>query len=235
MPAASTPAIDLGSPRTVGEILDVAFKTYSRRPLLFIALAAIVLIPYSVVTVLVANAKHVSFGTEVVLLLAELAVVNPFVSALQMQALTDLGAGSRPAMRDVVRRGLAVLPVVAAADIIAGLAELAGLAIFVVPGLIAAIRFAVVAPAAACEQIKWPEALTRSLSLTRGNAWRVLGVLLIQAVLLSLVTALSRANSLAVAVAGIALWVVAQSFCTLLINLLYFDLRARQVAPVAWQ
>lgn len=218
----------------MGQILDVAFRTYSRRPLLFIELAAIVLIPYSVVTVLVANAKHVAFGTEFVLLLVELAVVNPFVSALQMQALTDLGEGARPVVGDVVRRGLAVLPVVAAADIIAGLAELVGLAIFVVPGLIAAIRFAVVAPAAACERITWPEALRRSLALTRGNAWRVLGVLVIQAVLLYLVAAIIGANSIAVAIVGAALWVVAQPFCTLLINLLYFDLRARQGAPVAW-
>lgn len=233
MPAEPTTAIDLSSPRTVGEILDAAFKTYSRRPLLFIALAAIVLIPYSVVMVLVANAKHVSFGTEFVLVLVELAVVNPFVSALQMQALTDLGQGSSPVMRDVVRRGLAVLPVVAAADIIAGLAELAGFAILIVPGLFAAVRFAVVAPAAAGERIAWPEALTRSLALTRGNAWRVLGVLVIQAVLLSLVAEILGASSIAVAVAGAALWVVAQSFCALLINLLYFDLRARQVAPVA--
>jgi hypothetical protein len=226
-------ALDLSSPRTVGQIVDAAFRLYARRPLLFIFLAAIVLIPYGIVTVLVSDSKHVSTATEFVLLLADLALVNPFVSALQMQAILDLGRGVQPVVADVVRRGVKVLAVVAAADIVAGLTEFAGLLFFVIPGILAAVRLAVVAPAAASEQITWPEAIRHSLLLTRGNFWRVLGLLVIQAVLLYLVATIIGASSIAVAIVGAALAVVAQSFCTLLINLLYFDLRARQAAPVA--
>jgi hypothetical protein len=233
VPGQPTTDLDLSSPRTVGQILDTAFRVYSRRPLLFISLAAIVLIPYGVATVLVAHAKHVPAATDFVILLADLAVVNPFVSALQMQAVMDLGSGNRPAVSDVIRRGVRVLPVVAAADIVAGIIEFAGLLVFVIPGVFAAIRLAVVAPAAAAERISWPDALRRSAGLTRGNSWRVLGLLAIQGVLSYLALSIESASSIAVAIAGAALWVVAQSFCTLLINLLYFDLRARQVAPVA--
>jgi hypothetical protein len=233
VPGQPTTDLDLSSPRTVGHILDAAFRVYSRRPLLFISLAAIVLIPYGVATVLVAHAKHVSAATDFVILLADLAVVNPFVSALQMQAVMDLGSGNRPAVSDVIRRGVRVLPVVAAADIVAGIIEFAGLLVFVIPGVFAAIRLAVVAPAAAAERISWPDALRRSAGLTRGNSWRVLGLLAIQGVLSYLALSIESASSIAVAIAGAALWVVAQSFCTLLINLLYFDLRARKVAPVA--
>jgi hypothetical protein len=225
--------LDLSSPRTIGQILDAAFRLYGRRPLLFISLAAIVTVPYGLVTVLVSNSKHVSTATDFVLLLVDLALVNPFVSALQMQAVLDLGHGVRPAIPDVVRRGVKVLAVVAAADIIAGLTEFVGLLVFVIPGILAAVRLAVVAPAAASEPITWPEAIRRSLSLTRGNFWRVLGLLVIQAVLLYLVAAIVAAGSTAVAIVGAVLAAVPQSFCTLLINLLYFDLRARQVAPVA--
>jgi hypothetical protein len=235
LPGDPTTALDLSSPRTVGQILDAAFRTYGRRPLLFISLAAIMLVPYGVVSVVIYNTKHVPATTEFVLLLADVALVNPFVSALQMQALMDLGSGLRPAPRDLIRRGITVLPVVAAADIIAGIAEFAGLLVFIVPGIIVALRLAVVAPAAACERITWPEALSRSFALTRGNAWRVLGLLAIQGLLSSLALGIESAGSIGVAIAGAALWVIAQSFCTLLINLLYFDLRARQVAPVAWQ
>jgi hypothetical protein len=233
VPGQPTTALDLSSPRTVGQILDAGFKVYSRRPLLFISLAAIVLIPYGVATVLVAHAKHVPTTTDVLILLADLAVVNPFVSALQMQALMDLGSGIRPAVPDVIRRGVRVLAVVAAADIVAGIVEFAGLLLFVIPGLLAAIRLAVVAPAAAAERITWPEALSRSAGLTQGNSWRVLGLLAIQGVLSYLALSIESAKSVAVAIIGAALWIVAQSFCTLLINLLYFDLRARKVAPVA--
>jgi hypothetical protein len=135
VPGQPTTDLDLTSPRSVGQILDAAFRVYSRRPLLFISLAAIVLIPYGVATVLVAHAKHVPAATEFVIVLADLAVVNPFVSALQMQALMDLGSGNRPAVPDVIRRGIRVLPVVAAADIVAGIIEFAGLLLFVIPGV----------------------------------------------------------------------------------------------------
>jgi hypothetical protein len=224
--------IDLSSPRTNGQILDAAFRTYARRPLLFMFLTAIVLVPYGVVVVLVAQQKHVSAATELLLALAELALVNPVIAALQMQALLDLGEGRRPHLTDVVVRGLRVLAVVAAADIIAGICEVAGLFLFVIPGVFAAVRLAVAAPAAATERITWPEAIRRSLELTQGNFWRVLGLLAIQAVLTYLVALILGAGSVAGVAVGAVLAVIAQSFCMLLINLLYFDLRARQTAPV---
>ena len=224
--------IDLSRPRTNGQILDAAFRTYARRPLLFMFLTAIVLVPYGVAVVLVAQQKHVSAATELLLALAELALVNPVIAALQMQALLDLGEGRQPHITDVVARGLRVLAVVAAADIIAGICEVAGLFLFVIPGVFAAVRLAVAAPAAATEPITWPEAIRRSLELTRGNFWRVLGLLAIQAVLTYLVALILGAGSVAGVAVGAVLAVIAQSFCMLLINLLYFDLRARQTAPV---
>ena len=113
--------IDLSTPRTVGQILDAAFRIYARRPLLFMFLTGIVLVPYGVVAVLVSQAKHVSAATEFILVLADLALVNPFIATLEMQALIDLGAGRRPRIRDVITRSLKVVAVVAAADIVAGL------------------------------------------------------------------------------------------------------------------
>ncbi|MDE3132434.1 MAG: hypothetical protein KGL15_00040 [Acidobacteriota bacterium] len=224
--------IDLSSPRTNGQILDVAFRTYARRPLLFMFLTAIVLIPYGAVVVLVAQSKHVAAATELLLALAELALVNPVIAALQMQALLDLGDGRRPQISDVIARGLRVLAVVAAADIIAGICEVAGLFFFVIPGVFAAVRLAVAAPVAATEGITWPEAIRRSLELTQGNFWRVLVLLAIQAVLTYIVALILGAGSVAGVAVGALLAVLAQSFCMLLINLLYFDLRARQTAPV---
>lgn len=225
--------IDLSSPRSNGQILDAAFRVYARRPLLFMFLTAIVLIPYGAVVLLVAQQKHVSAATELLLALAELALVNPFIAALQMQALLDLGEGRRPQLGDVVTRGLRVLAVVAAADIIAGICEVAGLFLFVIPGVFAAVRLAVAAPAAASEPVSWPEAIRRSLELTQGNFWRVLGLLAIQAVLTYLVALILGVNSVPGVVIGALLAILAQSFCMLLINLLYFDLRARRSAPVA--
>lgn len=226
--------IDLQAPRSVGQILDLAFRLYARRLLLFLVLAAIVLIPYGVVTALLTHARHLSSSTELILALADLALVNPFVAAMQMQVLIDLGQGREPRIAAVLARGLRVLAVVAAADIIAFVCEFGGLLLFVVPGMILAVRLAVVAPAAACGGISWPEAISQSFRLTRGNFWRVVGLLLIQGVLTYLALTIESQNSIGAAIIGVALSILAQSFCTLLISLLYFDLRARGAGPVAW-
>ncbi len=225
--------IDLRSPRTVGQILDLAFRLYAQRARLFLLLASIVLVPYGVVAALVTRASHVSTSAELVLTLVDLALVNPFVTAMQMQVLSDLGEARDPRIPGVLARGLRVLPVVAAADIIAFLAEFAGLLVFIVPGVLLAVRLAVVAPAAATGATTWPAALSRSFRLTRGNFWRVFGLLVIQAVLTYLALAIESQRAAFALVLGLALSILAQSFCTLLISLLYFDLRARDAASVA--
>ena len=226
--------IDLTVPRTIGQILDTAFRLYARMPFLFMFLAGIIVVPYELIKIIVDQGKHISTSTELILLLADLALVNPFISALEMQALIDVGEGRRPQIRDVIRRGVLVLPVVAAAQIAAGLSEIVGFLIFVIPGIYLGVRLAVAAPVAASEHTNWPDAIRRSLWLTRGNFWRVLGVLAIQGLLTYLVALIvGNGSSVAPTIVGLALAVLAQSFCTLLINLLYFDLRARGQAVVA--
>jgi hypothetical protein len=232
---ADTPYIDLTTPRTVGQLLRAAVDLFAGWAWLFLLAAAIVLVPYGVITVLVTNTKHVSTTTELIVALADIAIVNPFVAAVQMQALSDLGAGRRPMAGSVLARGLRVLPAVIAAGIIAGLPEFLGLiyAPFVLPGLLAAIRLAVAAPVAAAEDVSWPDAVRRSFALTRGSSWRIFGLLLIQAVLTLITAALVGQNVVTAAIVGIALAILAQAFFTLVIALLYFDLRAREATFVA--
>ena len=232
---ANTSYIDLTTPRTVGQLFRAAFHLFAGWAWMFLLAAAIVLIPYGAVTAVVADTKHVSNSTELLVTLADVAIVNPFVAAVQMQVLLDLGSGQRPVVRDFFMRGLRVLPAVVAAGIIVGLPEILGLIYppFLILGLLAAIRLAVAAPAAAAERVSWPDAIRRSFALTRGNAWRIFGLLLIQAVLTLMIAALVGQNAVTAAIVGIAVAVVAQAFFTLVIALLYFDLRAREPDLVA--
>ena len=230
-----TPYIDLTMPRTVGQLLRAAVDVFAGWAWLFLLVAAVVLVPYGVITALVTDNRHVSTSAELIVALADIAIVNPFVAALQMQALRDLGEGRRPVARDAVTRGLRVLPAVVAAGIVAGLPEFLGLiyAPFVFPGLLVAIRLAVAAPVAAAENVTWPDAIRRSFGMTRGNSWRIFGLLLIQAALTLMIAALVGQNAVTAAIVGIALAVLAQAFFTLVIALLYFDLRAREASFVA--
>jgi hypothetical protein len=226
--------IDLNSPRTIGQILNAALRLFARQPLLFLFLAGIIVVPYEVITILVEGGKSPSATTNLLLLLAQLALVNPCIVALEMQALIDLGEARRPEIPSIIRRALIVLPVVAATEIIAGLsAGVAALFLFL-PGIYVAVRLTVAAPAAATEKTNWPGAIRRSLVLTRGNSWRVFGLWAMQFVLLFVVAVIvAGGSSLGATIVGVALAVLTYSFFTLLVNILYFDLRARAAAPVA--
>jgi hypothetical protein len=226
-------AIDLGRQRTIAEIIRDALRLYASQPVLFMLLTGIVIVPYEVIVVLLERGREdgVSVGTAFLLVLVNLALIGPCIAALQVQAVLALADGARPQLGSVLRRGFAVLPVVAAAEIIAGICIAAGLVFFIIPGVIIGIRLAVVAQAAAVEHTDWPGALRRSAQLTHRNAWRVLGLLVIDGLVNELPSEVTGSGRhLATTITGIVLAVVLQAFVTLTINILYFDLRSRQSA-----
>jgi hypothetical protein len=233
-----TPGPDLGQPRTIAEVLGTAVMLYVRFPLLFLGLASAVVVPYQLVVLLVTKAaplgqQSASPGTLFTLLLVEFALVAPLVSALQVRAVLTIGEHEQPRFADVMRRSLKALPVVAAAEIIAGIGIGVGLILFIIPGLIVALRLAVVAQVAAIEQTDWPGALRRSFALTARNSWRILAILasiaLVNLTLTNLGGAVigTKAHPAEV-VAGIAILVLESSFQALTLAVLYFDLRARE-------
>jgi hypothetical protein len=120
--------------------------------------------------------------------------------------------------------------------IAAGLGIALGLFALIIPGIILALRWSVVAQAAAVEREGWLPALKRSGELTRGNYWRILGLLLITGLLSGGVTLAASAVPLGSTsgAASVALGIIARtltaSFTALMLALLYFDLRARKAA-----
>ena len=139
-------------------------------------------------------------------MLIELALIDPCVAAVQVQAVLSIGDGERPQIADVIRRGLIVLPVVAAAEIIAGIGIAIGAVFFIIPGVLLAIRWAVVAQAAAVERTDWPTALRRSGQLARRNYWRIFGILLIVGILNEVPADITGSgNHLGATIIGIAL------------------------------
>jgi hypothetical protein len=219
-------------------VLATALRLYGRHPVMFILLALAVVAPYDLAVLALANAaplgqQSVSAGTVTVIALVDFALVGPLVSALQMQALVTIGAGGRPGLGDVIARGIRVLPVVAAAEIIAGLGIGIGLVLFIVPGVILALRWAVVAQVAAIEGTDWPGALRRSAALTARNYLRIFGLLLlvslINLTLANFAGQLAGTGTRPAQVAlGIAVGTITRSFEALAVAVLYFDLRARQ-------
>ncbi|MBV9048296.1 MAG: hypothetical protein JOY58_08505 [Solirubrobacterales bacterium] len=231
------PVIDLGRPRSVLEMVTAALSLYVRYPLLFGLLALAVVAPYEVIVLAVTGTaplgqQSVSAGTGFTLVLLELALIGPLVSALDVHAVAAIGRGERPGLVSVSRLGARSLPVVAAAQIIAGIGIGVGLIAFVIPGVILALRWAVVAQAAAVEGTDWLGALRRSGELARGQYLHVLGIV----VLVSLANygiagagaaIAGRSAHPAQVALGILVETITRSFTALTTAVLYFDLLSR--------
>jgi hypothetical protein len=229
----------LERPRSVADIVGEALDIYQRFPLLFLALALGVIAPYEL-AVLAATGNgplttqaHGGASTGIVLFLLEYALVQPLISALHIHAVTQIGEGQRPRLGQVALRGLRVLPEVVAAVVAAGLGIGLGFLAFIIPGIVLALRWSVVAQTAAVEHEGWLPALRRSGELTRGNYLHILGLLIVTWVLAGGVTlaagaiplgSTSGAGSVAL---GIVVRTITASFTALTVALLYFDLRAR--------
>jgi hypothetical protein len=231
-------AIDV--PRTVGQIVDAAARCYWRHPLLFFTLALAVVGPYDLIVLATTRATPLATGTTsastaLTLGLVSVAVVAPFVSALHVHAVAALGDRRAVAAREIAWRGLRVLPVVAAAQVVAAAGIGLGLVMFILPGVFLALRWQVVAQAAAIEHTDWIGALRRSNALTRAHMWHVLAVAVLSGLFSQLLRstvslALGSSRGPGQVAAAIAVDTFAQSVAALVGAVLYFDLRAREAA-----
>jgi hypothetical protein len=238
-------SVDMTEPRSVLRIIGTSLVLYGRYPLLILSLALAVIAPYELIVLAVTKAapfgeQSLSASTVVILILVENALIGPLISALVVTALVTVAEGGQPKLVDVVTRGVTVLPVVAAAQIVAGIGILIGLSLFVIPGVLVAIRLAVVAQAAAVERTDWIGALRRSTELTARQWLHVFGVIAIAAIVVLAVTDAGAAlagtgNHPAQVAIGIAVQTVARSFTAIVMALLYFDLLARSRVPPAGQ
>jgi hypothetical protein len=229
-------------PRSVAEIIGEALDIYQRYPIVFLTLALAVIAPYQLIVLAatgtgpLASSAHEPVLRFYLLLLIDSAVVSPLVSVLHIHAVQRIGAGERPRLGEVALRGLQVLPVAVAAVIVSGAGIALGFLALIVPGILLAMRWAVVAQVAAIEHEGWIPSLRRSAELTRTHYLHIFGLLFLVGVVTAGVTAGARAiplgstSDVASIAVGIAVRTITASFAALTVAILYFDLRARATA-----
>lgn len=219
------------------EILRSALWLYGNWPALFVALSAIVAIPYELLVLVLAHASPLGeqrvTSTVLILALVETALVMPLISALQAHAVVMIGDAQEPNLGEVIGRSVRVLPTVAAAEIIAAIGEAVGYVLFIIPGVLLTLRWAVVAQAAAIEETDWPTALRRSGRLARRNYLRILALIIVVGLVEAALTGVGAAiagtgRSAGPVIVGIVIVVLTRTFGALVTAMLYFDLRARE-------
>jgi hypothetical protein len=235
--------LDLDRPRSIGEMLTGALGLYWRFPILFLAFAAIVVVPYDLIVLAITGngpftQGHLGFFGSKAFLLANSFIVIPLISALHVQAVREAGEGGRPTLTATFRKSLPRLPVVAVAAGISGVGTSLGGLAFVIPGLFLAAIWPVVAQAAALEGGGPFDALRRSFVLTRGYRWHALGLVICAGVVAGVAGApflfafRHTTTTPVIFAVGTAMEVVFRSFEALVTALLYFDLLARSRGAV---
>lgn len=218
-------------------VIGAALTLYRRHPMLFLMLALGVIAPFDLAVLALTHHGPLdqTHGSEAVAFIVELltfSLIGPLISALHVHAVVLIGEGERPRIAEVALRGLRVLPVVAAAEIMATLGIGVGFVLFILPGVLLACRWSVVAQAAAIENEGWLPALRRSGALASGKYLHVLGVLIACGIISFAITLAAAATAGSGSgpgsvVLGIAAHTVAASLTALITAILYFDLRSR--------
>jgi hypothetical protein len=138
-----------------------------------------------------------------------------------------------PTAEQSYRFGFHRLGSVLLVSVLVGLATMAGLILFVIPGVYIGVRLAVGIEALVVEDRRGTQAMTRSWGLVGGHWWRAFGTLLVAGLLTGVVNAVitapfSSTSWLAQAIAAAVASVVTLPYGVLVGVLFYLDLRARK-------
>jgi uncharacterized membrane protein len=233
----------------IGEILSTAFQLYRRHWRTLLAIAAVVVVPFTLLQYLLGHTVRVtgvatnngvvvttsSWRVGLAGLVAALAGVVMFLvlTGAITRAVAAEVAGEDPSLEQSYRFGFHRFWSVLLVSVLVGLATVAGLILFIIPGIYIGVRLAVSIEALVVEGRRGTQAMGRSWELVGGHWWHAFGTLLVAALLTGLVNALitlpfSGTSWFVQAVVAAVATVVTLPYGVLVGVLLYLDLRARK-------
>jgi uncharacterized membrane protein len=171
----------------VGEVFGQSFSVVRANFIPFMVMVGLIQLPAIAYAIYVTQEKAAEFASGNIQGLGAsywiLTFLNMFLGALSYGALV-FGVlqhlrGQRASIGECISIGFSKLLAVLGVSIVYGILYILGLILLVIPGLIVICTFYVAIPAAVVERGGVGDALSRSRELTRGNRWRVFGVLIL--------------------------------------------------------
>jgi len=232
----------------IGEILSTALQLYRRHWRTLWAIAAVVVVPLTVLQYLFGDWIRTREGTSsnpmmspwswaasaasLVAVLAGLLMFSLLTGAITRAVAAEV-AGQDPSLEQSYRFGFHRLGSVLLVSVLVGLAVVAGLIVFIIPGIYIGFRLAASAQALVVEGRRPTQAMGRSWALVGGHWWHVFGTLVVAGLLTGIVNAVitSPFNSMSwfvQAIAAAVATVVTLPYSVLVGVLLYLELRARK-------
>jgi hypothetical protein len=239
----------LPRPMGIGEILSTAFQLYRQRWRTLLAIAAVVVVPLTLIQYLLGDlvrtqgettrngvvVETASWSVGIAGLLAALAAILMYLvlTGAITRAVAAEVAGEDPNVEQSYRFGFHRLGSVLLVSILVGLATVGGLILFIIPGIYIGVRLAVSIEALVVEGRRGTEAMGRSWGLVGGHWWHAFGTLVVAGLLTGIVNAVITApfgntSWFVQAVAAAVATVVTMPYGVLVGVLLYLDLRARK-------
>ncbi len=184
-------------PRTVGEILDMAFKLYTSNIRKLLIIAAVVFIPIGIIQLFITSGSGISqldlfdpeaiaagrlpagFGAFVggTLVLSLISLVGTlFVQGAAIKLFAGAYQGIDQSWQESVRFGIDKSLLILGTAILSALGSGIGLLLCIVPGVWLWTSWYVAIPALLVERTGPVAALTRSFQLVKQRFWPVLGV-----------------------------------------------------------
>lgn len=215
-------------------ILVVAAKYYWRFFGIFFVIASVLVGVLDVVNVAVGG------GTDTfrsAFYSVDFSLAAPLVSGYYIHFL-PLSAGSRTGQADALWRGTRALPAVFIAELVVTLGIAIGLLFFIVPGLVLAVRWCVVAPCISNKSnpwSRWYHGIGESVRLTTDSFWHVFCVIAFVAMIATVfslgVDAISTTKTIRDIIA-VAMQILNVSFGGTVLAVLYTDLVVRQTDDI---
>lgn len=240
--------IELERPRDLGGILDDAFRVYRAHWLTLLACATVVVVPVQVLVFGVGlgwlSEHYVAsspIGDSLAGLVAQLLVVTPLVTAMTVHVVRH--AARRESVRPgaAIAAGLEAFSALFLPIALVALGVLLGLFAFVIPGIVLAVRWAVVPQVIVVERVTGTAALRRSGELVAGHGWFTFLVVLLVNLLVGVIGVVATipldavaksADAQAYALVGQILGqLIALPLLAVAVTLLYFSLRVGQRLP----
>lgn len=233
--------MEVEQPQRAGALVADAFRVYRRYPLLFLTLAAAVIVPWELLALAAGELASNFDGWALVavegpIALGYMFLVGSLVSALHVHAVAAIREGREPVLSEVAARGLRALPLVLFVTVISSIGVFLGFLALFVPGILLSIIWAVAAQDAAIEGQKWIAPLRRSVQLTSGQFGHVFVFLLLVALITMLpgvAAALALGSGVVPFLVELVVNILTWSFAALATALLYYDLRTRFGAKAA--
>jgi len=195
-------------PLTISELLDRTFFLYTGHFRLFVGIAAL---PSLIILAFnLARTLAPPFGSDVAQLLVGLVGILLLVFAYfftialaqgaTVVAVSELQLGREASVTEAFTAIRGRIGALAGIMLGMGLRIMIGFLLFVIPGILWAIKWSLTIPVAVIEQSNLSDSLDRSAHLTEGHRWRVFLIYVLLFVLIQVVTAIVQ-GPLIVAVA----------------------------------